>query len=174
MTAIEFNYAIVNEQKSLYNFARNLVSDKDDALDLVQETFLKALRYREKFTDSSNLKAWMFTILKNTYINQYRKSTKGRAITEEAKGSDSYSMFRTNNSQTPDQNMQFKELMKMVESLDDTYKIPFTRHYEGYSYEEISKELNLPLGTVKSRIFWARKTLTKAIESNSLIKTYKN
>jgi RNA polymerase sigma-70 factor (ECF subfamily) len=165
MTALEFNYAIVSEQKSLYNFARNLVNDKDDAQDLVQETFLKALRHREKFTDSSNLKAWMFTILKNTYINQYRKLVKGREINNEATKVDSYSLFKQKNTDTPDQNINYKELMLMVETLSDTYKIPFTRHYEGYSYEEIAEELNLPLGTVKSRIFWARKTLSTKLNS---------
>ena len=80
MTAIEFNTRIINEKQALKNFAISLTHNTDDALDLVQDTFMKAITYREKFQDNTNLKSWLFTIMKNTFINNYRRAVKTKQI----------------------------------------------------------------------------------------------
>ena len=157
MTAIEFNTRIMNEKSSLKNFALSLTRNNEDALDLLQDTYVKAISYRTKFEDSTNLKAWLFTIMKNTFINAYRRNVKTRALI--VKGDDIALNYDHSESR-----LNAKEIIQHIEKLEDDYKVPFTRYYNGYKYEEIAQELKLPLGTVKSRIFIARKTLMEALK----------
>ena len=164
MTAIEFNHQLVNLEKNLERFAYSLTANQEDARDLVQETFLKALTYREQFTDQSNLKAWTFTILKNTFINNYRKGVKQNTTFDNTK--DLYFLNKSEESEStkPDSEISFKEITKKVESLEDEFRIPFQMHTLGYKYKEIAEEMNLNIGTVKSRIFFSRKKLMKSLE----------
>ena len=167
MTAIEFNQQLVNQRIPLKNFAYSLTSNAEEAQDLVQETFLKALKYRDKFADSTNLKAWLYTNLKNTFINTYRRSIKTRQIITQT---DDLSLVKPlNGSNSPDANSQInlKHILKAVDGLEDEYKIPFTRYNDGYKYQEIAEELDIPIGTVKSRIFLARKRLMKDLKEYS-------
>ncbi len=163
MTAIEFNHQLVNLEKNLERFAYSLTANQEDARDLVQETFLKALTYREQFTDQSNLKAWTFTILKNTFINNYRKAVKQNTTFDNTK--DLYFLNKSEESEStkPDSEISFKEITKKVESLEDEFRIPFQMHTSGYKYKEIAEEMNLNIGTVKSRIFFSRKKLMKSL-----------
>lgn len=164
MTAIEFNQQLVNQRTPLKNFAYSLTSNTEEAQDLVQETFLKALKYRDKFADATNLKAWLYTILKNTFINSYRRSIKTRQIITQT---DDLSLVKPlNGSNSPDANSQInlKHILNAVDRLEDEYKIPFTRYNDGYKYQEIAEELDIPIGTVKSRIFLARKRLMKDLK----------
>ncbi len=159
MTAIEFNTKILSQKSSLKNFALSLTHNSDDANDLLQDTYLKAITYRDKFEESTNLKAWLFTIMKNTFINAYRRNSK---ITKVVVKGDDIAMnraFKQNSYQHSESRINAKEIIKEIEKLDDDYKIPFTRYYNGYKYEEIAEEMQLPLGTIKSRIFLARKSL---------------
>lgn len=164
MTAIEFNTRIMNEKSSLKNFALSLTRNNDDALDLLQDTYVKAISYRTKFEDSTNLKAWLFTIMKNTFINAYRRNVKSRALIVKGDDIALNRAFKQNSYDHSESRLNAKEIIKHIEGLDDDYKVPFTRYYNGYKYEEIAKELHLPLGTVKSRIFIARKTLMDALK----------
>ena len=159
MTAIEFNQQLVNQRLSLRNFAYSLTMNNDEAQDLVQDTYLKAIKYREKFTDSTNLKAWLYTIMKNTFINSYRRNIKTRQIIQQTDDLSLVKPLEGANSPSAESLINEKEINKAINALDDDYKIPFTRYFDGYKYKEIADELNLPIGTVKSRIFLARKKL---------------
>ena len=164
MTAIEFNTRIMNEKSSLKNFALSLTRNNEDALDLLQDTYVKAISYRTKFEDSTNLKAWLFTIMKNTFINAYRRNVKTRALIVKGDDRALNRAFKQNSYDHSESRLNAKEIIQHIEKLEDDYKVPFTRYYNGYKYEEIAQELKLPLGTVKSRIFIARKTLMEALK----------
>jgi RNA polymerase sigma-70 factor (ECF subfamily) len=164
MTAIEFNTRIMNEKSSLKNFALSLTHNTDDALDLLQDTYVKAITYREKFEDSTNLKAWLFTIMKNTFINAYRRNVKTKQLISKGDDIQLNRAFKQNSYDHSESRMNAKEIIKKIESLDEDYKVPFTRYYNGYKYEEIANEMQLPLGTVKSRIFIARKILMESLK----------
>lgn len=164
MTAIEFNTKILGERQSLKSFALSLTRNSDDAKDLVQDTYLKAITYRDKFEDSTNLKAWLFTIMKNTFINTYRRAVKTNQIIQANADLAMARAFKNNHLDITESRMVSKDIVSRIDQLDDQYKIPFTRYYNGYKYEEIAREMQLPLGTVKSRIFLARKILMKKLD----------
>ena len=159
MSTLEFNNHILNHRQALEYFAYSLTSDREDAKDLMQDTYMKAVTYRDKFREATNLKAWLYTIMKNTFINNYRRQVKSKTIIDQSED-----LYYLNN--TPDQNQQHsagvyntKEILSTVNSLQDEYKVPFKMHSEGFKYKEIADELGLPIGTVKSRIFLARQKL---------------
>jgi len=166
MTSIEFNTRILNEKQSLKNFALSLTRNNDDALDLIQDTYVKAITYREKFEDSTNLRAWLFTIMKNTFINSYRRAVKTKQIILTNADLAMARAFKNNHQDITESRLAAKDILNKIENLEDQYKIPFTRYYNGYKYEEIAQEMQLPLGTVKSRIFLARKKLMAFIDAS--------
>jgi RNA polymerase sigma-70 factor (ECF subfamily) len=144
-------------------FAYNLTKNMEDAKDLYQETAFRAITNRDKFLPGTNFKAWMFTIMKNIFINNYRKKVKANTIFDSTDNQyfiNSTSTMVRNEGET---NIMMEELDGMVNALDESVQIPFVMHYEGYKYQEIAEELQLPLGTVKSRIFFARKELKEKI-----------
>jgi RNA polymerase sigma factor (sigma-70 family) len=167
MTTMEFDHNLVNLENNLLRFAYSLTTNHEDSRDLVQETFLKALTSRKQFRDNSNLKAWAFTILKNTFINNYRKLAKHNTIMHDTK--DHYFLNNMEESAVikTDAPLAVKEIHKRIQSLEDEFRIPFERHISGYRYKEIAEEMNLKIGTVKSRIFFARKKLMRALEDHS-------
>lgn len=158
MTAVEFNYQLANLESNLARYAYNLTMNKEEAEDLVQETFLKAIRYREKF-DDSNLKGWTFTIMKNTFINNYRK-----IANQKRKVTDPMYPFADQNSEAPDSVYSAKEINKIIDKLEEGHRIPFKMHADGFKYKEIAERLNLNIGTVKSRIYFARQILMSALK----------
>lgn len=162
-SAIEFNNRFEQMSTLLHSFAYNLTKNVEDAKDLYQETAFRAMTNREKFRPGTNFKAWLFTIMKNIFINNYRKKVKANTIMDSTDN-----MYYINSGSTiiandGESNIMMKELTKMIESLDNSIKIPFLMHYRGYKYQEIADHLDLPLGTVKSRIFFARKELKQMI-----------
>ncbi len=159
MKVLQFNQELLELQDKLKYFALSLTQDDDDANDLLQETTLKALTYRQKFVDNTNLKAWLFTIMKNTFINNYRKIQKNRNTFEKIDDVYSIAFKGSYNSETPENIHSVKEMEQKIELLEDDFKIPFTMHTSGFKYKEIADELDLPIGTVKSRIFFTRKKL---------------
>ena len=164
MTSIEFNYKLTSMQKHLEYFARKLTSCEDDAQDLLQETYLKALVFRDKFADSTNLKAWLFTIMKNIFINNYRRSMRIRTIIDT---SDNLYHLNSSGSQaivTPDSEYSEKEILKEIDALSNDHRIPFEMHTQGFKYKEIAEELDISIGTVKSRIFFTRKKLMNKLQ----------
>lgn len=159
MTTIEFNYKLTGMQQHLEYFAKKLTSNEDDAQDLLQETFLKALIFKDKFVESTNLKAWLFTIMKNIFINNYRRNMRSKTIIDTTDN-----LYHLNNSIshtpiTPESEISEKEIQKEIDGLSDDQRIPFEMHTQGFKYKEIAEELDISIGTVKSRIFFTRKKL---------------
>ena len=159
MTAIEFNSQILNLKETFQYFAYSLTLNQDDANDLVQDTFLKALKNKDKFDPSTNIKAWLYTIMKNTFINQYRRKMKIRKVFESNEKESTVVRIPDINYQTADSQLTSSEIMNAIENLEDEFRVPFMMHFEGYKYKEIAEKLNLSIGTVKSRIFFSRQKL---------------
>ena len=159
MTAHEFNNSLIEMKSNLHRFAMSLTSDRDTALDLVQDTYLKAITYKEKFVDYTNLKAWVFTIMKNTFINNYRRNVKENTIIEGTQ--DLYYINQPHDKGfiSPESSYSEAEIEKAIDSLSDEFRIPFRMHIDGFKYKEIADELGLKIGTVKSRIFFTRQKL---------------
>lgn len=166
MSTIEFHQNLHLLTDSLNAFAYSLTKNNDDARDLFQETAFRAIHNKDKFRPETNFKAWTFTIMKNIFINNYRKKVKSNTILDHTENTffiDSGSEKVTNDGS---RNMLMKELNKMIDSLEDSIRIPFLMHHEGYKYNEIAEQFELPLGTVKSRIFFARKALKEMIRKS--------
>ncbi|MDR2466148.1 MAG: RNA polymerase sigma factor [Prevotellaceae bacterium] len=162
MKTVQFNTDLLALEDSLIRFAYSLTSNECDAKDLVQDTFLKALVYREQFEDNTNLRAWAFAIMRNTFINNYRKNIK-HATTFDS----SDNQFLINSRQdelTPESSFSANEINSKIDSLDPEFRIPFKMHTSGYKYKEIANSLNLKIGTVKSRIFFSRQKLMEGLK----------
>jgi len=164
MSTLEFNNHLVGLRQTLMYFALSLTSNSDEADDLLQETMLKALTYRKKFTPNTNFKAWVYTIMKNTFINNYRRSVKSNQIMDRSKelhylNTPQYSGFAS-----PESVYAVNDMEQGINTLEDDYRVPFEMHKKGFKYKEIAEELQIPIGTVKSRIFLARQKLMKLLE----------
>lgn len=159
MSTIEFNQQFNQMSNYLRAFAYNLTKNVDDSRDLFQETAFRALTNRDKFRPGTNFKAWLFTIMKNIFINNYRKKVKANTLFD---STDNNYYINSGSNQVHNDagsNIMMQELNGFLDSLDDSIRVPFLMHYQGYKYQEIADALELPLGTVKSRIFFARKAL---------------
>ncbi|HAX92394.1 MAG TPA: RNA polymerase subunit sigma [Bacteroidales bacterium] len=167
MTAQEFNSSLIEMKSNLQRFAMSLTSDRDTALDLVQDTYLKAITYKEKFVDYTNLKAWVFTIMKNTFINNYRRNVKENTIIDGTQDLYYLNMPHDKGFISPESNYAQGEIEKAIESLSDEFRIPFKMHIEGFKYHEIGDKLGLKIGTVKSRIFFTRQKLMHMLSDYS-------
>ena len=164
MTAIEFTYQIAGLRPTLQAFTRRFTRDKEESHDLVQDTLLKALMHRDKFRADTNLKGWLFTIMRNTFINNYRKHQRERTSHDTTK--DLY-YLNTEESHTfnrPQERLEFKEIWRNVNNIREELLIPFKMYTTGYKYHEIAEHLLLPIGTVKNRIFHARKEIQKRLQ----------
>jgi RNA polymerase sigma factor (sigma-70 family) len=158
---MEFSHQIAGLRTALLGFTRKFTMDREESRDLVQETMLKALIYRHKFRENTNLKGWLYTIMRNTFINNYRKNHKKQALNDRSK---EYLFQSTEDEHTfnrPHENLEFNEIWKNVNNLRDELLIPFKMHSSGYKYHEIAEQLGIPIGTVKNRIFHARKEIQK-------------
>ncbi|MBE9485087.1 MAG: RNA polymerase sigma factor [Bacteroidetes bacterium] len=164
MTAIEFNYKLTGMQKHLEYFARKLTNNDDDAQDLLQETFLKALTFKDKFVDSTNLKAWLFTIMKNIFINNYRRNVRAKTIIDTSDNLYHINSARSFTSITPESAISEKEILNEIARLSDDHRVPFEMHTQGFKYKEIAEQLEISIGTVKSRIFFTRKKLMAGLK----------
>jgi RNA polymerase sigma-70 factor (ECF subfamily) len=162
MSVAEFNGMLVTHSDFLKPFAISLTKDLDSARDLMQETMYRALANKEKYSVGTNIKAWLYTILRNTFINDYRRKVKRNQVLVQAPANGlpdaGISMF------TADGSMELKEIWGMVRELPDIFRNPFILYFEGYKYHEISEMLHEPLGTIKSRIHFARRLLKNQIE----------
>ncbi len=165
MTAIEFSNLVQNMAQSLKPAAMNLTRDSDDAKDLVQETMLKALTNKEKFRAGTNLKAWLYTIMRNTFINNYNKITKRSSNVDSAEYLqylNSDENYITYNKGTA--TFVMGDINKAIGLLQEEHRTPFMMYYVGYKYLEIAEKLQIPIGTVKNRIHIARKELKQALK----------
>jgi len=163
---MEFNNKLNTLATLLHSFAYNLTKNSEDAKDLFQETTYRALFNRDKFQQGTNFKAWMFTIMKNIFINNYRKKVKANTILDTTDNQFYLNSGSHSTTNAAEGNIMLNELNGMVDSLDESIRVPFLMHFEGFKYQEIADELELPLGTVKSRIFFARKELKDKIMAN--------
>ena len=145
MTIMEFNSKLINMEQRLERFALSLTSNREAAKDLVQETYVKALSSKDKFIEFTNFDAWAYTIMKNTFINNYRKAVRQRTIVDTTKDLYYLNNSRESNFIKPDSSMQHKEINKHIDKLQDELKVPFLMHTEGYKYKEIAEELDFRL-----------------------------
>jgi RNA polymerase sigma-70 factor (ECF subfamily) len=159
MSEIEFCNQLLSFERSLKKFAYSLTQKKEDANDLVQETLLKGLMNRGKFVPDGSLQAWTFTIMKNTFINEYRRSSRQRSYHDQTKDLSFVQQAEYSYSDYPDSAYSVKEITRIIEQLEEKFRIPFKMYVQGFRYKEIAEELNLNIGTVKSRIFLSRKQL---------------
>ncbi|MBK9461207.1 MAG: RNA polymerase sigma factor [Sphingobacteriales bacterium] len=150
---------------SLKPYAINLTKNMDDAHDLLQETVYRALTNHEKYIEGTNLKAWLFTIMKNIFINNYRRAAKRNTLIDTTDNLYFINMPSINMAHTGSGNLMLEDINHAIDSLSDEYRVPFMMHFEGFKYHEIAEDLDLPLGTVKSRIFFARKELKNQLDA---------
>ena len=167
MSSKKFQSKLMSLQNNLLNFAYILTSNRDDAYDLLQDTTLKALDNEEKYVDNINFKGWVFTIMRNIFINNYRKVVRSSTIIDQTEDLYHLNLPQDSGFETPEGAYAAKEINEAINSFSDEYRIPFSMHVAGYKYNEIAEEMGLPLGTVKSRIFFARKKL------QTLLKDYR-
>ncbi len=167
MTAMEFNTQLVLLEDNLTRYAVHLTRDYDRAQDLLQDTYLKALTYSSQFGDSTNLKAWTYTIMKNTFINYYRKSMRENTTFDNSKDLFLLSQNKHTAHVSPEVSLSEGEIRMAIDSLSDEFRVPFSMFLEGFKYQEIADALGLKIGTVKSRIFFTRKKLMSSLEGYS-------
>ena len=163
MTHTEFNHKLSSLRDVMHAFAYNLTKNTEEAKDLYQETSYRALNNLDKFQPDTNFKAWVFTIMKNLFINGYRRKIKSNTILDNTENQFLLNSASHAASNSAEGTILLQELNGMLSALDDGIRVPFEMHFEGFKYQEIADELNLPLGTVKSRIFFARKELKDRI-----------
>ena len=158
MSTYEFQQHLVSLRQQLYYFALSLTRDRETAQDLLQESMLRALTYREKFQDNTNFKAWLYTIMKNTFINDHRRGKRTAALMDRVEQERTV-VSKVQMPSSPDNLVRMGEIQTSLSKLDTAFREPFTMHHEGYKYHEIADKLGIPIGTVKSRIFQARQRL---------------
>ena len=158
-TSTTFQGKLLSLQSNLLNFAYMLTSNYDDAYDLLQDTTLKALDNEDKYVDNVNFKGWVFTIMRNIFINNYRKVVRSSTVVDKTEDLYHINLPQDSGFQTPEGSFAAMKITKAINSFSDEYRVPFSMHVAGYKYNEIAEKKNLPLGTVKSRIFFARQKL---------------
>jgi RNA polymerase sigma-70 factor (ECF subfamily) len=159
MRTEKFQTNLLRLQSNLLNFAYMLTSNRDDAYDLLQDTTLKALDNEEKFATNTNFKGWVFTIMRNIFINNYRRGVRAATTVDTTDNLYHLNLSQESGLEAPEESLHAGEITRAIDAFPDEYRIPFTMHVEGYKYQEIAEHMHLPLGTVKSRIFFARKKL---------------
>lgn len=164
MATANFQSRLMGLQANLLNFAFMLTSNRDDAYDLLQDTTLKALDNADKYVENTNFKGWVFTIMRNIFINNYRKVVRSATIIDQTEDLYHLNLPQESGLDTPEGSYAAGEITDAINSFSDDYRIPFSMHVAGYKYNEIAEHMNLPLGTVKSRIFFARQRLQKMLK----------
>jgi RNA polymerase sigma-70 factor (ECF subfamily) len=163
MASLEFNNLLISNADFLKPFAVNLTKDTESAKDLFQETLYKALANQEKYNVGTNIKAWLFTIMRNIFINDYRRKAKQQTIFDSTPNDYLINQKQSSIANIAETELRIKEIYKAIYQLPEIFKTPFLLYFEGYKYHEIAEELHEPLGTIKSRIHFARKLLKEQI-----------
>ncbi|MGK7394972.1 MAG: RNA polymerase sigma factor [Candidatus Cyclobacteriaceae bacterium M3_2C_046] len=167
MTLQEFSYSVNQKSQDLKFHALRFTKDVEDANDLIQETKLKAITNRDKFKMGTNLKAWLYTIMRNTFITNYQKMTRRKTFLD---STDNLHYINSGEYVTinyGENKFVLKDIQKAINNLDDTFKTPFMMHFRGFKYYEIAEKLDIPIGTVKNRIHMARKDLKSKLKDYS-------
>lgn len=161
---MNFTENLVNIQHDLFRFAAKLTANENDARDLLQETSLKVLDNESKFTPDTNFKGWAFTIMRNLFINDYRKIVRDQTYVDQTDNQHYLNRSEDYAVDMIESVCDVKEMYHIINKLSDDYRQPFLMFVAGYKYHEIGDKLQLPLGTVKSRIFFARQQLKDALK----------
>jgi RNA polymerase sigma factor (sigma-70 family) len=159
MTTIEFNNLIYDASRSLKYPALKFTHNHSDANDLIQDTILKALKNKDKFKQGTNIKAWLYIIMKNTFISNYHKIDKRNSLIDSIEDDYVFVQPSTISKNEGAGAVVMEDITKSINKLEKVFKDPFMMHFSGYKYEEIADKLHIPMGTVKNRIHVARKLL---------------
>ena len=159
-----FKQRILGLQGNLLSFAYQLTTNREAAQDLLQDTTLKALDNEDKYVDNTNFKGWIFTIMRNIFINNYRQTVRKATVIDQTEDLYHLNISQDSGLETPDGSIAVHEISSTLNSFPDDYRIPFNMYVAGYKYNEIAEKMGLPLGTVKSRIFFARKRLREQLK----------
>lgn len=159
MNNISLNREICDHKSALDLFARKFTNDLEDANDLVQDTMIKALRYSDLYKEGTNLKGWLYTIMRNTFINSYRKVSRKNNIIDTTEELSSAQLKTSAAVNLGENKFIMEDINKALAVLEPAHSVPFLMYFEGYKYHEIADELKIPIGTVKTRIHMARQVL---------------
>lgn len=165
MSNLEFVAQFDRLKMTLFAFALNLTKDRELAQDLVQETAYKAFKHRDRYEPQTNLRAWLMTIMRNSFINDYRKRKRRQTFNDASENDYLLDSGHQTVNNLGESQMTLEELQQAIESLEDWMRVPFMLHFRGFKYEEIADELGLPIGTIKSRIFSARQKLQEQVKT---------
>ena len=163
-TTSNFAQNLLGMQSELHRFALKLTADNEEANDLLQETSLKALDNEDKYTPDTNFKGWMYTIMRNIFINNYRKTVRDQTFVDQTDNLYHLNLPQDSGFESTEGNYDLKEIRKIVHSLPKEYRMPFSMYVSGFKYREIAEKLALPIGTVKSRIFFTRQRLQRDLK----------
>lgn len=167
MEEVKFNQKLLTLQENMLNFAYILTSNREDAYDLLQDTILKVLANEDKYVENTNFKGWVFTIMRNIFINNYRRTNRISIIVDNSNSQYQLNQPTDSGYSSPEDSYTIKEINNVIKSFPETYRIPFSMFLAGYHYTEIALKMNLPVGTVKSRIFYARQKLRQILKDYS-------
>lgn len=156
MNSDAFQTKLMSLQANMLNFAFMLTSNRDDAYDLLQDTTLKVLDNRDKYVENTNFKGWVFTIMRNIFINNYRRIVRSATVIDQTEDCYHLNLSQDSGIESPEGSFSAAEITDAINEFPEKYRVPFSMHVAGYKYNEIADEMNLPLGTIKSRIFFAR------------------
>ena len=159
MTTAAFTSRLMNLQSNMLNFAYMLTSNRDDAYDLLQDTMLKVLDNQDKYVENTNFKGWVFTIMRNIFINNYRRVVRSATVVDRTEDLYHLNLPQDSGFETPEGAFRVNEISAAIDEFPEKYRVPFSMHVAGYKYNEIAEKMDLPLGTIKSRIFFARQAL---------------
>jgi RNA polymerase sigma-70 factor (ECF subfamily) len=164
MSTVEFNQMLVNNAEFLKPFAITLTRDSEAAKDLFQETLYRALANRDKYSVGTNIKAWLYTIMRNIFINNYRRKVKQNTIFDSTPNDFLINQTQSVVANNAESNLRLKDIQEAIHNLPQIFRNPFLLYFDGFKYHEIAEMLGEPLGTIKSRIHFARKLLKTQIE----------
>ena len=164
MSVAEFNHVLVISSDFLMPFAFTLTNDKEDAKDLYQETLYRALANKDRYSVGTNIKAWLYTIMRNIFINNYRRRAKQNTIFDSTPNDFLLNYNQAITANEAESNLKLKDIYAAIHSLPEIFRNPFLLYFDGYKYHEIADLLKEPLGTIKSRIHFARKLLKEQIQ----------
>jgi RNA polymerase sigma factor (sigma-70 family) len=167
MNTADITQEIVNLRPTLKLFTHRFTRDREESFDLIQDTLLKALVYKKKFKEQTNLKGWLFTIMRNTFINNYRKNQRTKITHDDTRELYYLSVEDNHTFNIPDGRFEYLDIWKNVNEIQEEFLIPFKMYISGYKYTEIAEHLKVPIGTVKNRIFQARKEIKKKLTAYS-------
>ncbi|HWC55051.1 MAG TPA: RNA polymerase sigma factor [Chitinophagaceae bacterium] len=163
INTLGFNELLLDNADFLKPFAVNLTKDTEAANDLYQETLYKALVNKEKYNSGTNIRAWLYTIMRNIFINNYRRNARQKTIFNNTPEDFLINLRQVSVPNQAEANIRIKEIRAAIEHLPEIFRSPFLLYFDGYKYQEIAEILHEPLGTIKSRIHFARKLLKEQI-----------